>query len=619
MNDNDIDENQIIRLSESLSQIKPTPRLTRRLIQRIRRTLIDRGYTPEMRVPEPEITEAPIADHLEHLTEIKPAQQAAHRTIKRAKWTLAVEQYKSRLWNTGKLLARRGIAAAILVALVLLAVFVVESKADAAQRLREVIKMNGAYLGWFRISLEDIPKTVQPTSSARVISSDTYINWAEDLCIQADKFEQSQLILWFSGKQCIRYKYNNDINELYIDTAPKVTDELLLEPALPLRSDFDAILALLDQKVAKDTYQVTQTSQGDYDRFDLDLAQQPASSMRFEHLTVWVDPDSKLIHKWKGRHHTGVELAYTFTYNLPTIRTVYDLSVPTDAVVIDSRPTPQVTALLDRLDSRIGIEEDFGNYLAVMAYSIVKEDGSLHKEMIQIYARDTDKRLYADYFKEQIAALKGWPVPDVDDVLEFVRPLPPRTFLVSDGVHTWRGRYHKPSESYNTVHKITDRQQYRHMVSLFSISGRIWPGRFLTDDANLRRFSIRHKLLENDDRPDQIGLNIQKIPLPPKKTTRTEYIFWLDPSRDDMPVDRIKRVYDLNGALLRETHRHYISYAQLPNDSWYPTHWELTVSQYTNGRIKDTRNEVYHLQIFPDVELDPLWFANPADRFKAGK
>jgi hypothetical protein len=81
-------------------------------------------------------------------------------------------------------------------------------------------------------------------------------------------------------------------------------------------------------------------------------------------------------------------------------------------------------------------------------------------------------------------------------------------------------------------------------------------------------------------------------------------------------VEEIRRFYEKDGGLFREIHSYYPSHAQLPNGHWYPTLRRRCIADYRNGQQVQSHNEEHYLQIIPDMQLDPLWFTNPAERFK---
>lgn len=154
------------------------------------------------------------------------------------------------------------------------------------------------------------------------------------------------------------------------------------------------------------------------------------------------------------------------------------------------------------------------------------------------------------------------------------------------------------------------------MLPSYALSGQIWPARFLLDLDKQRHHSVSQRLLTDLSRPDQIGLRIEKIALHPGKPSHTEYVVWLDPVHDDMPMNRIYRHYNASRTISFEVKTSYTSYAQLIHGRWHPTHWRKIVTQYSNGQPSDTREEQYYLQIVTEIKLDPVWFTNPAERFK---
>jgi hypothetical protein len=89
-----------------------------------------------------------------------------------------------------------------------------------------------------------------------------------------------------------------------------------------------------------------------------------------------------------------------------------------------------------------------------------------------------------------------------------------------------------------------------------------------------------------------------------------ERFIWIDTSRDDMPVEVLRRTFAEDGTqTASEVRSTFLSYAQLPDGRWYPSRWRWT---YTNFQDPESsRVEEYHLQFHPNLAADARWFADP--------
>jgi hypothetical protein len=136
----------------------------------------------------------------------------------------------------------------------------------------------------------------------------------------------------------------------------------------------------------------------------------------------------------------------------------------------------------------------------------------------------------------------------------------------------------------------------------------IWFGR---EQLLLNTRKARAKLLKDIDRPDLIGLytegHIYRCDSP--SSQRIEQILWIDPNRDDTPVEMLSLDYGVDGKtvelkLLTEC----IDYVQLPDGRWYPTHWRMTTEV---GKQPRKSYREFYLHIFVGMKLDETWFTNP--------
>jgi len=93
---------------------------------------------------------------------------------------------------------------------------------------------------------------------------------------------------------------------------------------------------------------------------------------------------------------------------------------------------------------------------------------------------------------------------------------------------------------------------------------------------------------------------------------RIEQTYWIDPNRDDMPVELLSHDYSEDGKTVElKLLTEYIDYAQLSDCRWYPAYWQMTIEAGKQPR-KSCRK--FYLIISTDMKLDVLWFKNPEER-----
>lgn len=210
-------------------------------------------------------------------------------------------------------------------------------------------------------------------------------------------------------------------------------------------------------------------------------------------------------------------------------------------------------------------------------------------------------------------SINSWPLSDINEVLELGHSTLPSFIFVSDGVTAWQGRYENASGTYKELGEIVDKQKIIAEQLQQSLSGKVWAGRHLTNSDRDDK-KIQSELVQSDEYPQYVGINV--ILTFGYDNYRFEWTYWTDPSRDDMLVEIIFRD-DRPGQQSIEDRTKYIDYAQLPNGQWYPTHWQTTITELSNGDSRQIATLDYHLQIYPDILLDDWWFTTLINNLKA--
>lgn len=278
----------------------------------------------------------------------------------------------------------------------------------------------------------------------------------------------------------------------------------------------------------------------------------------------------------------------------------------------------QLKTVLDRLDDRIS--QGFGDFTAIKTETPVNKDGSLDKEhsALNLYSQNDSASLWRRYLVGEqflpngkqrgaptISVPKGWPDPDIDDILEQVRSKRPSEFYVSNGDQIWPLNMPKaslPKEIWLGREQLL-LNEFRAMPILSKLAYKI------------RRKKGKAKLLEDINRPGLVGLYAEGyIPrCDSPRRQRIEQILWIDPERDDMPVETLSRDYSQDEKTVKlKFLTKYLDYTQLSDSRWYPTRWQMTTEVH-NRPDKDCRE--FHLQLFAEMKLDKSWFTDPDKRF----
>jgi hypothetical protein len=337
---------------------------------------------------------------------------------------------------------------------------------------------------------------------------------------------------------------------------------------------------------------------------------------------VWADPQTKLIKK--GRSKTGGEVSeFSFTYGDPAIRDVYDLGVPRNAKVIDARPQKDVNELLARLTKRF--EAGFGDYVAIVTNQGVDEHGKPIESggAICLEAKNGKAYVVNRYLVTDVTKAErgrnpkrkygkippGWPTPELEAALASMAEVSPTNFLVSDGVAAWQGSEIEPGSFYAfDLNGARGSQRVEMTTAQSFLPGRIWPTRIglgaFGADAKLR-------VITDPAKPGLIALQVdQTYPDFDMKPRRVLKTYWLDPAKDDMPVERTHITYV--GTTDREETRSdqkFGVYAKTAEGKWYPPEWTTITTMYQPQETIYRQTE--RVRIWPGKALEPRWFKRP--------
>ncbi|MCK4626470.1 MAG: hypothetical protein KAV00_14220, partial [Phycisphaerae bacterium] len=524
-----IEPDEILRRAEELGRVQPGPESTARAVQRVHRAL--------------------------------EADQRANRS----------RRMRSKIM---KIAIPSGIAAAILFAVGLWLTVQTSQPVSAAEQLKEVVKVNTAYKGWIHVTLETVNSPKSASSSAKIPRSGvTHINTADNTIIQVVDFvggERAVMYASVSRREIIYYSSRtNEIEIRSIDSyaARKMSDAALNQTTA--KGILDGI-----SEGEREKFNVKKSKDGRYERFDVI----PLGETGFKSAVLLIDPKSKLVHKLTvvgGMNRDDLDIILKYTYGKPAIKDIYSVGVPRDAKVIDNRP---VQVVLHRLVEKV--EKGFGNHVAVMTRSRVLPGGKLDTDRgrLRIFARNGAKwtsyryrvgtppvlpkgwaRPNVEEFFSPPVLPKGWPRPNVKEVLKQTHNATAIHYFIMDGRKIWADDiYHSKSKSYQRV-KFPGSWRANQTVA-----GQIWPGP-----------GVKTKLISDKKRPKQIGLRRKMFLQNPKEPKgvgqRQETILWLDPARDDLPVEKTWRIYGRDSKkVATEVRTTFLEFARLPNGQWYP-------------------------------------------------
>jgi hypothetical protein len=196
----------------------------------------------------------------------------------------------------------------------------------------------------------------------------------------------------------------------------------------------------------------------------------------------------------------------------------------------------------------------------------------------------------------------GWPTPPVAKLIDPLSVAIPNYTYVSDGIAAWRVDYKLDAVGAGALTDVgTDYGAGVHARTYFSIPGDIWVG-----SERLFAFNPQTQIKLKRD-PARVGL----IGIVASNDFGTHEV-WIDPSRDDVPIDSVYKRNDGPASTMTERWK-FETFAQVHGGCWYPTRWKHTIS-YQQPRFSDSEVTLVHLQVEPKLPLDAKWFDNPIKR-----
>ena len=602
----------ILRRAKSIGQMQPSPDSTARAVERVRQSLL---------------TGSPA-----------PGARSARRMLMR-KVLLRVVMPAS-------------IAAMVLVAAGFMLFSSTQRHASAAELLKEVAQTSAAYKGWVHIKLESINIPASADSSMQKIRGiamhfDT-VDGAVAIIMEA---EDQRNVCFISPSRGEIATYDSQAKQLTMGPMDPQLVQSIMGPAPNLVTP-EGLLEMFGDG-DKQIYTVKLSREGGLDRFDVTCTltaapSEPGRTVKW--LTILADPQTRLVQKLTAEDWNSVTFTFAMTYGEPAIADIYSLDVPRDARVIDkqnpdgqassnpasqgatqpavpgdvrvqdNRPTEQARALAQRLDDRI--EKGFGDGVALLVRSTPSDESDAQRAIVQLFAVDEGKWLTLSYRMRSaddgsgaILSPQGrpdnWPRPEVKQVLSWLPSAKPFQFFLLANQHALLGWYQRNSRSYSSkvdLFKDLDKMPWKAEQG---VAGQIWP--------SMRSYSlfgprVKQELLTDPARPGLVGLRVEW----PGNSSGdpAERTVWIDPARDDVPVEDTYRTYTGVDRVLKEQRTLiYDAYAQLPTGQWYPTRWHKTsVSDSGQGMTPANGNQdQYDLQIVPGFKLSSEWFVSPAD------
>lgn len=566
-----------------------------------------------------------MSEFRDHLHVARAAKAVARFPIDAEQSATAIDAVRTTL-NAGPSIRRlvamsAAAAAAVLLGIALLPMSL-ERSASAAEQLQKAGDVTRGYRGWVHVKYADRrtttsrPTTGPTTAPTKSSEHVVHFNTVDNSVVHETLIDGRRYIEMREPARKVWSVYDPESNEVRISEMGDLTAaEFSREQGKFTAVTFDDWLRKWTGLGVKPD-SVKQTTEGDFTRFDVAGPQSTRA-------TLWVSSQTGLISKSEfesaGRHDVG-----EYAYGPPDFHDVFDAGAPRTAKVIDGRPTDSVARVTKRLHDRA--VKGYGDAVAVLTHQVVFDagKGKAHEMTggTKLFAREGDKLVQASYFlvalppgpnSQQQRAMGrrpvSWPAPDLKDTLTATRDLLPVELMVVNG-DSWPGVAKQDLDGFEWRSRtgVASQNLYFYNVGVL-----VWPSAEFT---MIEIPGTVATLLTDKDRPGLIGVRCEGAndfdPTHRLNLPRTRMTFWIDPARDDMPIETVREDRPTTrGGLTYVTRTEFKEHARLPNGRWYPTRW--TGNQTSDDGEPDSNRPVneWRLGIYPGAKLDADWFERP--------
>lgn len=376
---------------------------------------------------------------------------------------------------------------------------------------------------------------------------------------------------------------------------------------------------------------VTRTEEEGFIRFDLT----PPANYTPAKTTYWCDRTTKLIRRI-DHDVGGNRVLLEYSYGAPDIREIYDMGVPRDVHISDTRDqgsfgadpvvagAPDMSKLtkddafdlkgfVGRLQTRM--DADYGDFVMIECEERLMPYSRSSEGTLAIEGRQGVMGLMASYalgpskvFSGGPGFPNGWPTPKFADVLGTMTRARPWELYAFDGTTgRWNNQAGPQPMNDSAISSATARKR-------LSLARKLWPIRDIELDSPTQKVEA----LKDGNRPHLIVLHMQASePMGFRNASaggQRDATYWFDPQRDDLLVESYQRAGDAGDNPLPLEHRRVrMRFAQLANGRWYPTQEQFRSTTPQPGRAMNEPDYVnVHRQLLERETLPANWYSDPS-------
>jgi hypothetical protein len=185
---------------------------------------------------------------------------------------------------------------------------------------------------------------------------------------------------------------------------------------------------------------------------------------------------------------------------------------------------------------------------------------------------------------------------------------------VGDGKRVWSGQ---PGGVHGGVKELVGRME-RAIPSLAArdtLPGRVWPTRVMLGAYGP---DARTEVVRDPGRPGLVGMRVDQMVSAcgaamndRRRMGRSVMTFWLDPVRDDVPVESTWQSYAPGSDELEIDGRvTYTDWGRTADGRWYPAAWRAVTRLGREGK-RTVQTQDWRLRVWAGERLRAEWFADP--------
>lgn len=502
--------------------------------------------------------------------------------------------------------------------------------AQAADAVRAAAETTSAYKGWVHtVATVEMAKDAKLPSSVSPMPHrvEYHQNTRDGSSAETRQYAKTREVIFRSIATGEESHYRSGSETLEITSIPPENLRAYSNEINPVT--LAELLQMLRNEYHREPLSIQETTTGALKRYDVKFFESFKEAEEFSRgksvqvfgdaISLWVDPKTRLLTRMQFSPAPGVTVTMDVTYGTPDLNDIYDLGVPRKVKIVNHRVPLNLQTILDRLDGRA--KRGFGDCVGLLCSYGKDATGKVEQDYgyITLYATQGDKWLINEYrlvskrpqagtvLKELPA---NWPAPDVEKLLPDLKQGLPTRYFVMNGDRGWMGWYSGQANPYPDARTV-DPKELNYRLGQQGLAGKLWPSRFKT---SIGFEGIKADILQDAAHPGLVGVHYKTTPQPDNGAAGiSESTWWIDPTRDDMPVEVTWSYFQKEGGDAQIQSRvRYLEHAQLPNGQWYPTHWQEERSdrdRKTGKMVPSVQH--YRLQVWPKLRLDDEWFRRP--------